>query len=169
MNSRDILNQFTFATSRLNLKPVDSSALAILVCLYGCSNTMRYIAAPFSAIQTQKMLQNMLQKQQRQQCDSLMLRLQDKISVTDYGIAGILNLDFTHKAAEVGVMLLANAQGRGFAVEATQAIVAKLINLGIETLYMDINATNKAAVLLATKLGFIANIEKTRYIYQYVV
>lgn len=130
---------------------------------------MHYIAAPFSYVQTAAMLNTMLRKQKQQQCDSLILLLKNKNSLIEYGISGMPYIDFVNKKAEIGVILLLKFQNIGVALEVMRAIVAKLIALEIKTIYMQISPTNKAAILLASKLGFIANTEKTRYIYQYVV
>lgn len=111
------------------------------------------------------MLEKMLYKQQQQQCDSLILSMKDKISLIDYGISGIPRLDFIAKQAEVGVMLLPNGQGQGIAVEAMQAIVTKLVSLGIHTIYMQINPKNKAAIIGANKVGFIVQASSGRYMY----
>jgi RimJ/RimL family protein N-acetyltransferase len=165
--SEDILNYFTLTTSRLSLKPVELNMLPLLAKLYGCSHTMRYIAAPFSYRQTETMLKTMLQKQQQQQCDSLILLLQDKNSLIDYGISGILNIDFINKKAEIGVMLLPKGYGLGVAVEAATAIIAKLTTLGIETIFMQINPANTAAIRGAERLGFIAA-TSSQYIYRQV-
>lgn len=165
-NKNAILSQFTFDTARLSLQPVDKSSLALLARLYGCDKTMRYIAPPFSLHQTESMLNLMLNQHKQQQYSSLILIIKNKVTADNYGICGLPNLELSNKKAEVGVMLLPIGQGKGVVVEVVRALVAKLINLGIETIYMQIDPQNKAAIFAATKSSFIATPLTGRYIYQ---
>ncbi|WNO60937.1 GNAT family N-acetyltransferase [Rheinheimera sp. MMS21-TC3] len=165
-NSEHILSYFTFETTRLSLQPVNSSSLALLANLYGCNKTMRYIAPPLSLHQTETMLNLMLNKQKQNQYNSLILAIKHKVTADDYGICGLPNLELNNKTAEIGVMLLPIGQGTGVAVEVVRTIVVKLLNLGIETIYMQIDPKNKAAIIAATKSGFIACRLTGRYVYQ---
>ncbi|MGI5310291.1 GNAT family N-acetyltransferase [Rheinheimera sp. WS51] len=165
-NKAAILTYFTFTTARLRLEPIDSSSIELLAKLYGCSKTMQYIADPLSFSKIEKMMSDIMYKQQRQHYDTLLLRIKHKDNETDFGIGGMPYLNLTNKEAEVGVMLLPLAQGKGLAVEVVKALVNMLKQLDVNTIYMNIDPDNKAAIIGATKAGFAVSSDPSRYVFQ---
>jgi ribosomal-protein-alanine N-acetyltransferase len=70
------------------------------------------------------------------------------------GTCDLSEIDRRHKRAEVGFMLGRDAWGRGYALEAMQAIVAYAATLGLRRLLARTQLGNRRSDSLLEKLGF---------------
>jgi RimJ/RimL family protein N-acetyltransferase len=107
----------TFETPRLRMRPLDESDQGIYCALYTDPALMRFIAAPLEAERARRSFHAALGMQAPRP---------QRWIVTEKagGDVGLLGLIGTGDRPEIGVMLLASAQGRGYGTEAMAGMVA---------------------------------------------
>jgi len=139
----------TFDTQRLHLRPMDDGDEALYCRLYTDPVLMRHIAAPMSAERAHRSFHTVL----KQQGGSRMIWI-----ITEHGgeaACGILGVFPDNDAAEVGVMLVPQAQARGFAAEVIASIAGTLFRTSRVVRLWTRHATpNAPAGALMRNLGF---------------
>ncbi len=139
----------TFDTERLHLRPMDEGDEAFYCRLYTDADLMRHIAAPMSSERAHRSFRAVLKQQGR----SRMIWI-----ITEHGgeaACGILGVFPDDDAAEVGVMLVPQAQARGFAAEVIASIAGTLFRTGRVLRLWTRHATQNApAGALMRNLGF---------------
>lgn len=139
----------TFDTERLHLRPMDDGDEAFYCRLYTDPELMRHIAAPMSPERAQRSFHAVM----KQQGGSRMIWI-----IAEHGdeaACGILGVFPQDDAAEVGVMLVPQAQARGFAAEVIASIAGALFRTGRVVRLWTRHATQNApAGRLMRNLGF---------------
>jgi ribosomal-protein-alanine N-acetyltransferase len=138
-----------FDTPRLHLRPLGEADEALYCQLYTDPELMRHIAAPMSIEAAQRSFHSAL----KQQGGARMIWvIVERDGGAERGILGIVPKD---DAAEVGVMLVADGQARGFAAEVIAAIADILFqSTAIRRLWTRHASANGPASVLMRKLGF---------------
>jgi ribosomal-protein-alanine N-acetyltransferase len=140
----------TLQTARLVLRPLDEGDEALYRSLYVDPELMRHIAEPLSAQSAQDRFRSSL----RQQSERRQQRIVVEVGSGD-GI-GLVALFRDGSSAEMGIMLLAPAHGRGFATEAMSAVRDHAFGLeGIELLWIRQRPSNAVVTTMMQKLGFL--------------
>lgn len=111
------------ATHRVISRPLNRTDRDVYVQLYTDPQVMRYIGAPLKAEVAAASFDKALALQQSQSVFAPRWVLLDAGVNRKCGLLGLFADDDSH-AAEIGLMLLPSAQGRGFAGDAIGAMVA---------------------------------------------
>jgi len=139
----------SFDTPRLHLRPLGEGDELLYCQMYTDPELMRYIAAPMTVDAAQRSFGVAL-KQQGGARMIWVIEVRD--SGSECGILGVVSKD---DAAEVGVILFAEAQARGFAAEVIAAIADILFqSTAIRRLWTRHAAANGPMSVLMRKLGF---------------
>ncbi|HVR81743.1 MAG TPA: GNAT family N-acetyltransferase [Luteimonas sp.] len=139
-----------FDTPRLYLRPLGEGDEALYCGLYTDPELMRHIAAPLSIEAAQRSFGTACRQQSPQKQRWIIAERGE-----DDGI-GLLGLFADGEAAEIGVMLLANWQGRGYAAEAIAAMADRIFAAeAIRMLWTRHAPGNGLATGLMHKLGFV--------------
>lgn len=144
-----------FDTQRLHLRPLGESDEALYCHLYTDPEMMRHIGAPLSAEAALRSFEKACALA-TQPAPALQLWV-----ITEHGSPERLGLlarvrhDDVTDMMELGTMLVAEGQGRGFAAEALAALMDRLFTLPeIRMLWTAQAADNAAAARLMHRLGF---------------
>lgn len=141
-----------FDTPRLHLRPLGEGDETLHGRLYTDPDLMRHIAPPMSPEAAQRSFHAAL----KQQGGKRLLWVIDQRNGSNRAAqCGILGVVPEGGAAEVGVMLLAQAQARGFAAEVISAIADVLFRTSaIRRLWTRHASANGPASVLMRNLGF---------------
>ena len=146
-----------FNTPRLHLRLMDEGDEALYCRLYADPETMRHVAAPLSVEAARRSFRAACRQQSaRVQRWIVCERGSDDGSGDgiDDGI-GLVGLFLAGDEAELGIMLLAGAQGRGYAAEAIAGMADRVFASPALRLLRTRQAPgNTAVVALMLKLGF---------------
>ena len=139
----------TFDTVRLHLRPLGENDESLYCRLYADPLVMRHIGASMSPDAARRSFRTAL----RQQGDKRHLWI---ITERSAGVdRGMLGVTPEGDAAEVGVMLFTEGQGRGLAAELLSAIIPALFgDLAVERLWTRHANANRPARSLMSDLGF---------------
>lgn len=138
-----------FDTERLHLRPLDARDEALYCSLYTDPALMRHIAAPMSQDAARGSFRVVLA---RQGTTTRIWVIGERAGGAELGILGVFP---DGDAAEVGVVLSAVAQGRGFATEVIAAIADDLFATpGIRRVWTRHAEANDVAIALMRSLGF---------------
>lgn len=144
-----------FETPRLHLRPLGEGDEALYCHLYTDPGMMRHIGAPLSAAAALRSFHK-ARALSAQAAPAMQLW-----TITEHGSsAGLGLLAQVHHGdatdvAELGIMLVADAQGRGLAAEAMEALTERLFaQPEIRRLWTAQLPTNTAVVRLMQRLGF---------------
>lgn len=140
-----------FDTPRLHLRLMDERDEALYCRLYADPEVMRHIAAPLSAEAARRSF--------RAGCRQQSARVQRWIvcerASDDCDGIGLVGLFLAGDEAELGIMLLARAQGRGYAAEAIAGMTDRVFASPTLQLLRTRQAPgNTAVVALMRRLGF---------------
>ena len=142
----------TFETARLRIRPLDASDEALYRTLYTTPDLMRFIAAPFSDEVAQRSFQAALRKQSPRPQRWIVF---EKHADRKIGLLGLLGHE---ERPEIGVMLLAQAHGRGLGTEAMRGLADyafdafELQSICAHQQVVD----NPTVIRMMTRLGFRA-------------
>ncbi len=142
-------NVEAFDTSRLRLRPISHADEALYCHLYTDDALMRHIATPLSVEAAQRSFVSACAQQSQ---DRQRWIIQQKDGDKDIGLVALFATD---DVAEIGVMLVADAHGRGMATEAMAAIVDRAFADGsIRLLWIRQQVSNVPVVGMMQRLGF---------------
>ena len=147
LNTQTILEAFD--TPRLRLRQISEIDQALYCHLYTDDALMQHIAAPMSLEAAQR---SFLSACAQQSQDRQRWIIHERNSHQDIGLVALFATD---DVAEIGVMLIASAHGRGLATEAMAAIVDRAFAEGsIRLLWIRQQASNVPVVGMMQRLGF---------------
>lgn len=154
---------FVLETAGVRLRPLLLSERELYIKLYSSARVMRFIAPPLTVEQAEKSFQAALMCHQKEPLQRLFLAVLPIQQLQAVGICAVTAVDWQLGQAEIGNMLLPEAQGRGYAESATLAVVAQLRHrFGCDHIYMDIDTRNIAAIRAAGRIGFKADKQHNR-------
>ncbi len=138
-----------FDTSRLRLRQISHADEALYCHLYSDDALMQHIATPLSVEAAQRSFANACAQQSQ---DRQRWIIQERNSGQDIGLVALFATD---DLAEIGVMLIAGAHGRGLASEAMAVIVDRAFAQGsIRLLWIRQQVSNVPVVGMMQRLGF---------------
>jgi RimJ/RimL family protein N-acetyltransferase len=138
-----------FETARLRMRPLMASDQGFYCGLYTDAGMMRHIAQPMSADAALRSFETVLEMQGKQRLTWVIHERESQLA------RGILGVFPAGCQAEVGVMLVPEAQARGFAAEVISAIADRLLlETSVERLWTRHAAANRAACVLMQKMTF---------------
>ena len=142
----------TFETTRLRMRPLDTSDEALYCTLYTTPDLMRFIAAPFSHEAAQRSFQAALRKQSPRPQRWIVF---EKDGDRKIGLLGLLGQG---ERPEIGVMLLAQAHGRGLGGESMQGLADYAFDaFGLQAICAQQQVVDNPTVIrMMTRLGFKA-------------
>lgn len=142
-------NVEAFDTSRLRLRQISHVDEALYCHLYTDDALMQHIATPLSVEAAQRSFVSACAQQSQ---DRQRWIIQQKDGDKDIGLVALFATD---DVAEIGVMLVADAHGRGMATEAMAAIVDRAFADGsIRLLWIRQQVSNVPVVAMMQRLGF---------------
>jgi ribosomal-protein-alanine N-acetyltransferase len=140
----------TLHTTRLLLRPLDECDEPLYRSLYVDPVLMRHIAEPLSVQSAQDRFRSSLRQQSERRQQRIVV---DVASGDEIGLVALFR---DGSSAEMGIMLLGPAHGRGFATEAMSAVRDHAFELdGIELLWIRQRPSNAAVTTMMQKLGFL--------------
>ena len=148
-----------FDSQRLHFRPLDEGDEALYCHLYTDPVLMRHIAAPLSVEAAQRCFHKACALATQQDPSMQLWVITERGSSAGLGLlARVRHADATN-VAELGTMLVAEGQGRGYAAEALGALIRRLFALAeIRMLWTAHAAGNAAAVGLMRRLGFVRDL-----------
>ena len=142
-------NMRPFDTPRLHLRPLDERDEALYCHLYTDPELMRHIAEPLAMERVQRSFRAALKQQSTERQRWIIVEREPNLAL------GLLGLFVTGDSAEMGVMLLAESQGRGFATEAMAAMRDRTFKgTQVRLLWIRQEAENEPVVGMMQRLGF---------------
>jgi RimJ/RimL family protein N-acetyltransferase len=139
-----------FETNRLRMRPLDDSDEVLYCRLYTTAELMRFIAPPLSMEAAQRSFQVALRKQSPRPQRWIVHDRQDGRPI---GLLGLIGVD---DRPEIGVMLLAPAQGRGIGSEAMQGMADHAFSaFGLQSICARQSVVDNPTVIrMMTRLGY---------------
>jgi ribosomal-protein-alanine N-acetyltransferase len=139
----------SFDTSRLRLRQISHADEALYCHLYTDAALMQHIATPLSVEAAQRSFVSACAQQSQ---DRQRWIIQERKSSQDIGLVALFA---TGDVAEIGVMLVAIAHGRGLATEAMAAIVDRAFaEWSIRLLWIRQQVSNAPVAGMMQQLGF---------------
>lgn len=144
-----------FATQRLRVRPLCPHDEALYCRLYTDPGTMRHIGAPLSAAAALRNFQKACGLASRPEPAMALWIIDEKDSGAAVGLLARVRHGDVRDMAELGIMLTAEARGRGLAAEALGALVDRLFaQPGTDRLWTSHLPRNLPMVRLMRRLGF---------------
>lgn len=138
-----------FDTSRLHLRQISHADEALYCHLYTNDALMQHIAVPLSAEAAQRSFVSACVQQSQ---DKQRWIIHERNSGQDVGLVALFAKG---DVAEIGVMLIAGAHGRGLATEAMASLVDRAFaDESIRLLWIRQQASNVPVVGMMQRLGF---------------
>jgi len=150
------VNAPSFPAESLRLRAMDRGDRALFVRLYTDAGTMRYIAPALARGEAAASFRATLAAMQRPRGARFfaVVASRDKRAI---GLCSIQKIDRRERAAELGIMLEADACGRRLGREAMRLLMAIAFEtLSIDTIWVQYRSANVAAARLFAALGFVA-------------
>ena len=144
-----------FATPRLRMRPPEAGDEALFLRLYTDPALMRHVGAPLSPEAVGRGFRTACRQAGDVCASARRWIITERASGTDIGVLGLHRHDGADPTAELGVMLLAQWQGRGLGAEA----LAGLVDVAFDALRLSSVCTrhaagNDAVERMMLKLGF---------------
>lgn len=156
-----IAENFIITTARLLIRPLAEQDLQLYLDLYTDPATMKFISAAFAESKAADSFQIALRVNNKRPFRRLFLAITDKDSAA--GLCAISRLDESHGEIELGLMLKRRWHAKGYAEEALNAFIQRVQqHFAKACIWADIDPMNKAAIRLATKVGFVADPQNQR-------
>jgi RimJ/RimL family protein N-acetyltransferase len=142
----------SFDTARLHLRPIDACDEALYCHLYTDPGLMRHIAAPMTVEAAKRSFGAALKQQSPTRQRWIVCEHRQAEGV---GLVGLFVDKVEADVAEIGVMLLAAGQGKGYGTESMAGVVDRAFSMmPMRLLWIRQNVTNTAVDPMMTKLGF---------------
>lgn len=140
----------TLQTARLLLRPLDERDEALYCSLYMDPLLMRHIADPLSPESAHDRFRISLRQQSARRQQRIIVECESGAEI------GLVALFPDGSNAEMGVMLLGPAHGRGLATEAMAAVRDHAFDQeGVNLLWIRQRPSNHAVTTMMQKLGFL--------------
>jgi RimJ/RimL family protein N-acetyltransferase len=141
-----------FDTHRLHLRPIGAADEALYCQLYTDPGLMRHIAEPMTEEAAKRSFQAAL-KQQSPTRQRWIIR--EHRQAGGVGLVGLFVDKLEPDVAEIGVMLLAAGQGKGYGTESMAGIVDRAFSMmPMRLLWIRQSVSNTSVDGMMTKLGF---------------
>ena len=145
----------TFDTPRLQLRPLGGGDEALYCSLYTDPVLMRHIGMPMSADAARRSFRTALALAAQPDPATRLWAIADRGSPSTVGLLARIRHAGASDEAEMGIMLVEQAQGRGLAAEAMGALTDRLFALpGVRRVWTRQSPGNAAVVRLMHRLGF---------------
>lgn len=155
MTSNEFLLTCEWQYQDLLISPLSSHDWPLFTALYCDAKIMRHICPVFTTEEAIAFFQNTMKTQQLRPIQRLWFAIKHNVSGVGLGICGIPSVDYAKAEAELGIMLLAEAQGKTTALHALTALVQQTTKaLPIKKVFCRTNPENLAVGRLVEKLGF---------------
>ncbi|MCZ8146009.1 GNAT family N-acetyltransferase [Flavobacterium sp.] len=143
-------------TPRLRLRPLLPTDWEAIVALRGNPESMRFIPRPIISDKASALTMVEMIQQKVDEGTGINWVITEKEADEMLGIIGHYRIKPEHFRSEIGYMLLPKAQGKGYALEAVQAMLI----YGFEQLHFHsveavIDPENEASIKVIEKLGFV--------------
>jgi len=139
----------TLHTQRLCLRPLDTSDENFYCGLYVDPFLMQHIAAPLDLDTARHRFGIAIRQQSARRQHRLIIEMESTTAI------GLVALFVDGSSAEMGVMLVATAHGRGYATEAMAAVRDHAFaGEGLDLLWIRQQPANHAVTPMMRKLGF---------------
>jgi RimJ/RimL family protein N-acetyltransferase len=149
------LSVFTFATARLQLRPLEVADEALYHELYTDPDTMRFIAPPLTTEQATNRFRKVVAWQREPSFARRFLVMLERVTQRPIGICGTSNYDAETLRLEVGIVLKAVARSRGLAREALVGLINKVFAMSsVREIYVRFSAHNVAMERTSVRVGF---------------
>lgn len=140
-------------TPRLTLSPLTAADRDFYFAIEREPSVMAFVADNRSDADIDAMFQSACRPWQKESEHWLSLVVREKESGAPIGIHGF-RATWAHRQAELGFLFMPAFQGKGYAKEATQAIIALAKELGFHKLTAVVTSGNAASAKLLEKNGF---------------
>lgn len=148
-----IADNFFISTPRLQIRPLGEQDLQLYLDLYSNVDTMVFVAEPLTADQAANSFRVALSLNSKKPFKRLFLAIFEQGKAA--GLCAINQWSEQKTQVEVGIMLLQQWHGKGFATEALAALIQRVQQKFYAALIKgDLDPDNKAAVQLVLKTGF---------------
>jgi len=143
-------------TARLHLRSLDESDEKLYCDLYTNADTMQFIGEPLSLDRALRCFHKAVQLTQESVFKQRVVAIVEKDTRRSIGLCGLRRIDEMGRRIEAGVMLSAEAQGRGYGKEAFGALVhnAFTTQAAVDEVVAQISAANFAMQAVASGAGF---------------
>lgn len=150
-----LASKFDFQTSRLKIQPLCQEDKTLYVKLYTNEKVMRFIMPALSEEKAEESFNNALKLNADMHTERLFLTVRLLQEQKPSALCCISNFDRKNNIAEIGNLVLPEAQGKRIAQEATTALIKQIQQLlAIEYFVMDISKENLPAIRAAKSIGF---------------
>jgi RimJ/RimL family protein N-acetyltransferase len=154
--------RFPIRTERLELRPFAPADAAAMLLVYGDAEVMRYVGTVADAAETQRMLADYAEHQERHGFS--FWAVVERASGEVIGDAGLYLLEGRGPQVEVGYTLGRRWWGRGYATEAAAACLAAAFGeLGLEEVVAVADAANPASLRVLEKIGMVRSGSRTSH------
>jgi len=141
-------------TARLRIRAMESGDRELFLELYGDAETMRFIGRPAPRRENNARFRAALDAARKPRGPRFFTILKKRGRVP-IGLCSIRRISVRESSAEVGIMLIRVARGRGYALESRRAFVdAAFQTLPIDTIWVQNHRSNTDIARLNAKLGF---------------
>lgn len=145
---------FTFATERLQLRPLEAADEALYHELYTDPDTMRFIAPPLTTEQAASRFRKILARQHEPSLAGRFLVMLEQATRQPIGVCGTSKYDAETLRLEVGIVLKAVARSQGMAREALAALISKVFAVSpVREIYVRFSADNVAMERASVHMG----------------
>lgn len=145
-----------FDSQRLHFRPLGDGDEALYCHLYSDPDLMRHIGPPMSVEAARRSFHKALALAAQPAPSLRLWVITEHRSPTGLGLLARVHHNGAADVAELGAMLVAQGQGRGYAAEALAALMQRLFALPeIQQLWTAHAPNNAAAVRLMQRLGFV--------------
>jgi RimJ/RimL family protein N-acetyltransferase len=147
---------FPVETDRLQMRPLALGDEALYCCLYGDTETMRFIGAPLSPERAAKSFRSALLGMNRSPIEQLLLIVAEKASRQDVGLCCLQNYDAQHRSVQAGIMFVASVRAQGYSKEGMSGLIQQAFaQLPVDEVSVQITTGHVFAEKSATSMGFI--------------
>jgi [ribosomal protein S5]-alanine N-acetyltransferase len=141
--------------NRIRLAPLTADDVSLFVQLCTDPVVMQHVYSPFTQHQARTVFAERLRPWHPRSDGWLSFVIYHHADGSKLGTIGLKIIDHQCKVAEIGFMLLPQAQGQGFAAQAAEQLVSyAFLQLQLKKLIAICAAANSSSVKLLQKLGF---------------
>lgn len=147
---------FNIDTHDLNLRPIQPADEAFYCSLYTNPTVMYFVAPALTPDQAQRGFLKTLDLMQARPMACLLLVIVDRTTQRPVGLCGVPQFDADANTLEIGVMLLPDAQGKGYAKQSKIGLMQRLFSaLPANEICIRYQPENSAAARSNRSIGFL--------------
>jgi RimJ/RimL family protein N-acetyltransferase len=152
---------FTFATQRLQIRPLAREDEDIYCFLYTDEEMMRFVGEPLSPERAHRSFRKALELSSSRPLTQLFMTVIHQESGESAGVCSIQQVDVRRAAAEVGIMLRPASRDRAIASEALTGLIDVVFeSVGALEVWAEIPEAHAAAAGVLVRLGFSPTAQK---------